>query len=251
MFCPGCGHTIPDEARFCPYCGSQIKYDTSFQAEAPATPEPTTITVPSAPKSNRDHKIQTRRIAIIITMCLLALSFVTALGVVFVGRAALSHGTTEHPVTFRANSVDLGDDSSRIPVLITGTDANGDEVNKEFFLARDGVDCELLPGTYHLKVLASPIGSNGTLFELTVSEIDFEVPANLKAGEEYIVPSTKTLVFTPIDPAKVTDEEIEDAVAWARKDTDPSVDADALEAAARALRDNPPIVLDTETMPMV
>jgi hypothetical protein len=184
-------------------------------------------------------------------MCVLALVLVCALGASVVRRASSILIPSEHGVIFRAVSTELDESSSRIPAHITGTDVNGNDVDMELFLARDGVDCELMPGTYHLKVLGSPITSDGFIFDLTVSEIDFEVPKNLKPDEEYLVPSTKTLFFTPLDPAEVTDEQIEDAVAWARKDTDPSVDADALEQAAKDLRDNPPVMLDTKTMPMI
>ena len=248
MLCPGCGHDIPDEARFCPYCGSQIRRDTGRQATAPATPEATSIAVPG---TDRDRKVERRRIAIIVSMCALALVLVFVLGVNFWGRMASSFDSVKHEVTFRAVTTDLDENSSRIPAVITGTDAEGNDVHMELYLAREGADCELAPGSYHLKVQGSPISSTGLIFDLTVSEIDFEVPSNLGPDEGYLVPTTQTLIFTPIEPAKVTDEEIEEAVEWARKDTDPSVDADALERAARNLRDNPPPIFDTETMPMI
>lgn len=183
-------------------------------------------------------------------MCALGLVLATMLGSSIIGRLTSSFGASSHPVTFRAIIDDLGDASSRIPARITGTTTDGTEVDMELFLARDGTDCELASGSYHLKVLGSPIAEDGTLFEVALGEIDFEVPERLRRGEAYTVPATKTLFFNAIDAEKVTDEQIADAVAWARKDDDPKVDPDALERAARDHRDHPPVVLDTEASPM-
>lgn len=48
MFCNQCGSNIKDTANFCKYCGSKVKKSTA----TPATPKPTTNTIPEPKTSN-------------------------------------------------------------------------------------------------------------------------------------------------------------------------------------------------------
>ena len=152
MVCPSCGRDIPDVAQFCPYCGCQLKHEAQVREEAPVTGDATTLAVPGV---DSDKQVHRRRIAIIVAEIALAVTLVVLLASSLFGRVFSAFGPTTHPVTFRAVIDGLDENSSRIPAHITGTDSKGNKVDMQFYLARDGVDCELDEGTYHLEVLRS------------------------------------------------------------------------------------------------
>jgi len=172
-----------------------------------------------------------------IVVCSLLLVF-AAMGAVTVCAGIVSgiHTRTAqstHPVTFMVSIRDYDEDSSRIPVRITGTDINGESVDRTIFLAHSGVDVELLKGRYHAEVLGSPISSKGMIYAVPSTTIDFTLGEDLDPHEGYKMPSSLTLVFVPIDAQNMTDEQINDALTWARKDEESGVDVGKLEAAAK------------------
>ena len=137
-----------------------------------------------------------------------------------------------HPVTFMVSITDYDEGSSRIPVRITGTTIDGDEVDQTIFLAHSGQDVELPNGRYHAEALGSPITSAGIIYRVPATVVSFTLGEDLSPGETYALPMRTAFEFVPIDPNGMTDQQIQDALAWARKDEASGVDVGKLEAAA-------------------
>ena len=119
-------------------------------------------------------------------------------------------------------------------------------MKKTVFLAYEGVDTQLPPGSYEVSAIGSPIAKDGTIYSYPDKPYQFEVDpkdkGNNKTGNgktdnaktTVTVASQNALTYTPISPEKMTDKAIEDALAWARKDEESRVDVGQLEKATQA-----------------
>ena len=277
MYCPNCGNKLPEDARFCPECGKPISmqpatHTNPAQRPAPAQPSsasqpnheeqtyqmPPAVETPYVPGSQRASyqgpvpPAQNRSnnglvvgviIAVIVLMLITAVATVSCAALSIGGSMGITPSIgssvhTMHDVTFVTN--DFGDydqNSSRIPVQITGTDVDGNKVDKTIFLAHSGVDTQLAEGTYEARVLGSPIASNGTIYDYPSRAIKFKI-SNLAPNEAYVLPSSKSFKFSAIDPEDMTDEKVNDALSWARKDEESGVDVGKLEEAIKKRRES-------------
>lgn len=271
MNCPNCGTPLPDGAQFCHECGMRIEQaaEQPYVVEQPYVPgsNPSGYpggnagAYPGAPQPKRHTGVIIAVVIALVVLLIAAAVTVTTCTVMSTLRSGalddtdgltphgpvVSDETTSsdsaphatdpamHPVTFLVSISNYNTSSSRIPVHITGTDDTGASVDKTIYLAYSGVDVELRKGTYHAEVAGSPISSDGTLYEIP-DPIDFEVGSELEDGEPYKLPASTTLAFVPLDPHTLTDEQVEDALNWARRDEESTVDVDALEAAIKASR---------------
>ena len=231
MVCPQCGTNLPENARFCTQCGYKL------HQEAPSQPQGTSYRQDEQQQTNTDtgnpKKSRAKLLGIGIAVALVSLFVAGCVTLAtFWGTITRAGSHEPHPVTFIVSIKGYDDDSSRIPVSITGTDVDGNRVDKTIFLARSGVDVELVAGSYHAKVLGSPIASDGTIYQYPTDGIDFTIDADLKAGEEYRLPNAKAFFFYPLSSDKMTKELVDDALKWARKDEQSGADVGKLEEAA-------------------
>ena len=234
MHCPHCNAEIPDGARFCPACGSTLSQPTP-SAQPQATPPQTT---PPQPQATPDPlPKQKKRWPIVVGICV-AVVLVAGMAFAafsFVLRGVQGGAAQQRDVVFTiAIGSGYDTDASRIPVSITGTDVDGNAVDKTVFLAYSGVDTQLPPGSYQVSAIGSPIAKDGTIYEYSNSPYSFTIDADGKGEEAVTVRSERALTYLPISPEKMTDKAIEDALAWARKDEESGADVGKLEAAAKA-----------------
>ena len=139
---------------------------------------------------------------------------------------------------------------SMIPLTVRGTDLNGQPVDETRFVNWDGTGLTLLQGTFELSVAASPIASDGTLFSppentatVTVSApagsgaaADPETPVNANAPVD--LTQQVSFSFGALDPASVTDDQINDAYTYASQGGASTENAMELRYAAQFKRDN-------------
>ncbi len=146
----------------------------------------------------------------------------------------------EHVVVIKVsgNGWDTSAGASRLPVHVEGTDSKGEEVDEVQYATSDGRGISLRQGNYVLSVPASPIAADGTVFN--VSNTQVEVSFTTKdEGSEIDATGRGGFELTPVDALEVTDEQINKAYEYASKDTtDGAPDADALKAAATKRRDD-------------
>lgn len=137
-----------------------------------------------------------------------------------------------HQVILPVSAPGLDAGGSRIPLRITGTDFEGNTINESVYVSHDGAGISVPKGSYELTVLASPIASDGTVYEIPAGTFTFEVPDTQPNGSDY--QASGTLAFMPLDPADAVDA-LEQALQFARNDPEMSADAvSALSEAANA-----------------
>ena len=244
MQCPYCGSNNPPAAKFCPNCGGQLNNEPEVETpyvpgtqpsgrQSGPTPPQESATMPAA-KGKRGPAFVVGIVAAVTVLLAVTVVGVVACSTIMAGRGIF--GPSTHGVTFRIN-IQGGYDtsSSRIPMQITGTDIDGNEVDKTVFLAYSGVDVELPEGTYEAKVVGSPISSTGTIYKIPEFVAHFEL-SGLEPNETYELPSSQSFSFVAIDPKDLTDEQVADAIAWARKDEQSGADVGTLEKAIERSR---------------
>ena len=122
---------------------------------------------------------------------------------------------------------------TKIPIAVSGKDANGNLVDEVLYVDQSGKGIELLPGTYSFTAAASPIAADGTVYRLPKDKLTADVE---KDGQD--LSSAGTLEFDVPSADAVTDSQIEMAYKYAAKGGCSSADVAAiLKNAATQRRD--------------
>lgn len=147
----------------------------------------------------------------------------------------------EHVVVIKVSGDgwDTSAGASRLPVHVEGTDSKGEKVDEVQYATSDGRGINLRQGNYVFSVPASPIAADGTVFNVSNTQVEVSFTAKDEEGSEIDATGRGGFELTPIDALEVTDEQINKAYEYASKDTtDGAPDADALKAAATKRRDD-------------
>ena len=121
---------------------------------------------------------------------------------------------TPRQVKFIISALEYDDSATRIPLVVTGIDFEGNEVNTEAFINAAGEGVQLSPGDYTATIPASPILANGALYSVPTNTYTVKVPDDSES-----VTVDQAIVLIPLAAADTTDDMVTNACNWARKDT--------------------------------
>ena len=263
MFCPNCGAKVDDAAVFCVKCGAPLKGADPARGLAPSVPV-SPGTSPEEPGASKPKKRRSRaKTAIVASVVVLLLAGGGAAGYYFgvhvpAQRQAAAqklsdkraHAKVHVTLAVSGDGWDTSAGSSRLPVHVTGTNADGD-YDETQYVSSDGTGLELIAGSYELAVPASPIAADGSLFEVSGDSIALDiaadtdidpnspdVPANPDEvsdvpDSDYDATSGGAITLSRADMAAVSDEDIDAAKTYL--EADDSLDADTAQRLTDAL----------------
>ena len=119
------------------------------------------------------------------------------------------------PVKFIVSATDYDSLATRIPLVITGVDLDGNEVQTEGFINAEGEGVSLMPGEYTVSIPASPILSTGLMYQLPSTTYSFRVPNN----DQEVVQVDQAIVLIPLTMSDINEDMVNNAYNWAIKDT--------------------------------
>ena len=127
------------------------------------------------------------------------------------------------------------DSGSLVPVQVTGTDYDDNDVDEIQYVDDDGEGLSLLPGSYELSVAASPFGEDGTLYACPDDKVALVIEEDGSVSMSGAFP----LEFKLADALDVTDDDIQRAYDCAVDGgCDTKDQADDLKSAAEKWRDD-------------
>ncbi len=244
MYCPSCGSKVKDGSKFCTHCGQPLSAASSEDtAKRPAQqpkpvsrPRPRVASQPAQPVGDavaqaerpsgtgpseghpnseplkKSHKKTAIVVAVVAGILLLCLGVALYLA----DKRAKEVAPVSVVLAVKANSLD--DQSSRIPVEVKGTDAQGNPVDQTQWVSYTGRGIRVPRGTYTIAPLGSPIASDGTIYVYDQTTIEVTIGSDVEPGGTLTAPENQALELAAIDALEVTDQQIDDAVAWIEKD---------------------------------
>lgn len=155
----------------------------------------------------------------------------------------IAHSVHAMRISVEAEGWDTASGASRLPVQVTGTDLDGKDVDEVQYVDSDGAGIELIQGEYRLRAAASPIASDGGIYDVPDTELKVEIGEDAGDGEDVDLSGEQRFELTATDAVSVTDEQIDAAYKYASqdkgaKDAGITADADALKQAATKRRDD-------------
>ena len=132
---------------------------------------------------------------------------------------------------FIISAADYDSLATRLPLVITGVDLDGNEVQTEGFINNEGDGISLIPGEYTASIPASPICANGGMYKVPDDTYVLSVPN----GEEEIIQIDQAIVLIPMNNAEITEDAVNNAYNWAIKDTQLESVAETNATAARKI----------------
>ncbi len=122
---------------------------------------------------------------------------------------------------------------SKIPVQVSGQDADGSSVSETLYVDEHGRGIKLLPGDYTLSIAASPIAADGTIYTVPTTKTQVTVKSD---GQDLSAQATFKLKVPSADT--VTDDQIDAAAKYAEEGgVSSAAVAKVLQQAATARRD--------------
>ena len=125
--------------------------------------------------------------------------------------AANAHTMMSVQIGMHAAGLDCST-GSKIPVQVSGQDADGSSVSETLYVDEHGRGIKLLPGDYTLSIAASPIASDGTVYTVPTTKAQVTIKSDgqdlsSQAAFKFKVPSADTVADDQIDAAAKYAEE--------------------------------------------
>ena len=253
MYCTECGAPNEEGARFCTSCGAPLNNQT-MQNSASNTvqlPQPPLTDPAQNNSSSTSPKSGSKKTIAIVAGIVAALAIGGGAGYYFgiympqqeqaakeeaANKAA--HSMHSVIINVKGDGWNTADGSSKLPVKISGTDVDGDEVEEVAYIDSNGKGLRLTQGTYKLKIQESPLGSDGSLWNVPDTVEKIELKSDLKNREKVDLSSQTLLQLgDKINAVDITDSQIEAAEKFAKKGgCNTKSEAKALSTAVKSAR---------------
>ena len=178
---------------------------------------------------------QGRRTAIIAAAVAVVLIVVVVAAAAWTSRAnreasdAAQHA--DRHVTFALDAPDYDEaKDSPIPVRVSGTDLDGAQVDRVYYITPKNATIGLQQGSYTASVVASPLLSEGTLYKVPEELIDVQIRDKDLSGGDL------NWTFEKMEPLDITDEQLDSSYEYALDSGMQKDRADALYDAVSSAR---------------
>lgn len=254
MYCTNCGAQNEDGVRFCTNCGAPLTPNQSASnvTETVQFQQPPVVNAPQGMNPTTPSKSNSKKTIAIVAGIVAAIIIGGGAGYYFgiytpqQEQAAkeetaykTAHSMHNVIINVKGDGWDTSDGSSKLPVSVTGTDVDGDAVEEVAYIDSNGKGLKLTQGTYKLKIKGSPLGSDGSLWNVPDDSEEIELKSDLKKSEEVDL-SAKILLQLgdKINAADIADSQIDAAEKLAEKGgCDSKSAAKALATAVKSARD--------------
>ena len=125
--------------------------------------------------------------------------------------AASAHTMMSVQIGVHAAGLDCST-GSKIPVQVSGQDADGSSVSETLYVDEHGRGIKLLPGDYTLSVAGSPIATDGTIYTVPTTKAQVTIKSD---GQDLSAQATFKLKVPSADT--VTDDQIDAAAKYAEE----------------------------------
>lgn len=225
MFCGNCGTEIRNDAAFCPKCGTKVQVDENIMpadvqvasvapAEAPSAPEQL------APVAVQQNGRSNKRIVIIAVIAVVIVA-VAAIVSVFAFSLAQKHERTHATIAVPISVSYTGNganDPIGVPLVIEGTDLDGNHVEERFLSPANGGTVDLQAGSYTVTVPGPTPSKTGQVYkEQGKSSQTIEVPVPDEDGDKTPAPEDEPNIdieLKPVPPDQLTNDDIEGMKNW-------------------------------------
>ena len=231
MYCPGCGNEVVQSARFCGVCGRDLQSEAAVVEQQSRGTDPT-------PKKKSNKKL-------IIGICVAVVVIIALIVGILLwqsnqrSKAEYDADHAKHAVTLSIAADGYSNDScTRIPIQVSGEDADGNAVDEVVFVRPDDTsELALASGSYTLSFPASPLSSEGTFWEAPDDMWAITIDSTLDANTAFEGLANTTITYNVIDSADITDEMVDNAATYASKDVDNAGVVDGYVTATKEKRD--------------
>lgn len=178
--------------------------------------------VKSAPDAKQEKKKKRRKRIRRISLVILLLAIIAAVagGLLWYSHEqdlkAKAHSMHTVPLTIVAEGYTEHD--TGIPVMVEGTDLDGNHVSGMYYVYSGGGGIELLRGDYTFTFPASPIGAQGAMWGVETESIQVSIPDTIEADAAFEDAKNTPVVLTPIAPLDVTVDAINRSYEYAKYD---------------------------------
>ena len=221
MECPGCHAETAEDTGTCELCGAALADTEPIGAVSPGVPACTApVTASIVPLAAR-VPAWVRRSRWVHVFAVMLVGVLLAGGLLLVLDPFEPKDVTVC-IAFDAPGLDAAS-GSKIPVQVTGTDVTGKAYHATAYLSAEDGHITVPEGDYAFSVAASPIASDGTMYDVRNTRVEGIVTS--EDGFQVSDGGEAKISLKPLDPHQVTDAQLEAAYEAARDGGAENLDA--------------------------